>query len=181
MFLQIGQRLFGMPAAFQRGIIRKHNFTGLVYDKGFASGHKELSGYAECIEHFVARIAEQRVGEPVIGLKFFVTFDGASIDADDDGPCLDEVGIPVTEATGFFCADHAFIFGVKEDHQAVFPDMVPAVEEMPVLVCEGERRDAVAYCQLLVPVAAGTLAGAHEGEGEEELGKRKKLFHDGVN
>jgi len=185
MCLQVCQRLLGMPAAFQRRIIRKHNFTCLVCDECLASGHKELFGDAKGVEHPVARIAEQRIGEPVIGLEFFVAPDGTAVDADDDRPCLDEVAVPVAETAGFLCTDHAFVLGVEEDHQAVaagIPGMfraniVPAVEEMAVLIREGECRHGIAYGQLFVPAAASPLAGGYAGEDQQHIYNRKALFH----
>jgi len=67
-------------------------------------------------------------------LELFVTADGAAVDADNDGAGFGEVGIAIAEAAGFFCTDHAFVFGIEKNNQVGFTKVVGAVEDLSVLV-----------------------------------------------
>lgn len=159
-----------MPAAFQGRVIGKYDFPCLIDDKGFTARHKKLARHAECIQHLVGAITEQGVGETVIGLKLFMALYRAAIDADHNSAGLDQVAILVAEAAGFFGTYHAFIFRIKENYQAVFADMVVAIEPIPVLVFQLEGRDGIADGQFFV--LAAILAGGDKGE-EEHMGAYK--------
>lgn len=74
-----------------------------------------------------------------------------------DGADFLKVGVAVAEAAGFPGADHAFIFGVKENHEIGFAEIIGAVENLAVLVGQAERGNGVADGEGVV--AGGLAAG----------------------
>ena len=157
MVLQVGESFFGVAGSVDGGTVGEDDLAGFVHDKCFSAGHEELPGDAEGGKDGVGRVAEEGIGELVVLLELFVAVYGAAVDSDDDGAGLYEVGIAIAEAAGFFCTNHAFVFGIEEDDQIGFTEVVGTVEDLTVLVGQAEEWDAVAdgECFSVGALAAG--------------------------
>jgi hypothetical protein len=157
MVLQVGEGFFRVACSIDGGAISENDLAGLIDDKSFTPGHKELAGDSEGGKDKIGGVAQEGIGELVVLLELLVAGDGTAIDPDNDSAGFEEVGIPIAEAAGLFGADHAFVFWVEEDHEIGFAQVVGTFEDLSVLIQQGKGGYRAADGEGMV--AGGLAAG----------------------
>ena len=82
--------------------------------------------------------------------EVFMAFNRTAIYADYFGAGFGEIIKAIPKLAGFFGANHAFILGVKVNHQEILSDIIGTLKACSVLVGKHKCGHFIADCQFLL-------------------------------